>query len=132
MTLSNAAQAALPLHTMRSNYALRAYLVLDAIQSEPLDKVHAGELALYLEIAWRAARQHFKSPPVRLANARKAIETLLQQHNQLGQPVLVNRALWELIREGVVCADGVWDRLPLSAMLEVMQQLRTAAAARAA
>ncbi len=132
MTLSNAAQATLSLHTMGANYALRAHLVLDAIQTEPLGKVHAGELALYLEIAWRAARQHFKSPPVRLANARKAIEALLQQHVLLAQPVEVNPALWEVIRDGVVCADGVWERLPRKAILAAMQQLRTAAFEKAA
>ena len=112
---------------MRDNYALRAHLVLDAMQRQPVLRDHAGELALYLEIAWKAAAQHFKSPPVRLRQARDKLSSLIVRLSGPEEACPLSAPDWGVLCAGVVCADGVWQRLPTRQILLVMQQLREAA-----
>ncbi len=106
------------------HYALRAHLVLDTARYQPMTINQAGELGCYLETAWQGACRAFKSPPVRLGQAKAIMIILLGQCYTESDTMIVTEEQWHALREGVNCADGVWQRLPAGRLLATMQSIR--------
>ncbi|WP_146131925.1 hypothetical protein [Chromobacterium amazonense] len=108
-------------------FALRAHLALSYLQTSPPDFPRVLELACYVESAWLGASRHFQSPPKALAPARALLTDWLQalEGNGMAAPESVlDPATWQVLSQGVLCADGVWSRLPTPVLAEAMASVR--------
>ncbi len=108
---------------LRQHHALRAHLTLDDLKAGSASVLQLVDLGCYLQVAWHGACRQFKSPPKRLAPAQKVVIGLLESVERNETPAL-SESEWEQVRDGVVCADGVWERLSASNLMAGMKAMR--------
>lgn len=93
-----------------AEYSLRAHLVLSGSLAGGLTFQQVLELGCYLQSAWEASCLEFKNPPQALARAKQMLTDCLDRLAQ-AECCQVSPAQWLLLKDGVLCADGVWHKV---------------------
>lgn len=103
-------------------YALRAHTAIHYLDREAPTIHQVVDLACYIQTAREGAKRQFKTPPKKLEPANAVMTHLLANLSDL--PMLTTQELADL-REGIICADGVWERLTTQNINKAMLSVRT-------
>ncbi len=104
-------QASHAIREIINTYALKAHLVLESIKTSPMTVEQFAELSCYIETAWQGGNRFFKQPPGKLQKAKDIMVPYRITLDGSGGDTEVSAADWETLCSGVLCADGVWERL---------------------
>lgn len=107
-----------------AEYSLRAHLILSISLADGLIFQQVLELGCYLQSAWEASCLEFKKPPQALARAKRALTDCLDRL-ALAECCPVSPAQWLVLKDGVVCADGVWHKVRAGHIGLINQSLRS-------
>ncbi|NWK80152.1 hypothetical protein [Aquitalea sp. LB_tupeE] len=93
-----------------AEFSLRAHLVLAGCSAEGLTFQQVLEVGCYLQSAWEASCLEFKNPPRVLAKAKHVLTDCLDRLEN-AEHCSVSNEHWLLLKDGIVCADGVWEKV---------------------
>ncbi|KIA80269.1 hypothetical protein [Chromobacterium piscinae] len=113
-----------PIDEVRLDFELRAHLALHCLLSSPPALIRIIAMAYYIEIAWQGGRRAFKTPPKALVPARELIDRLLLGLEQGEMLSILSCEEWQILQGGVICADGVCQRIPPVALQNAMVAAR--------
>ncbi|KIA81366.1 hypothetical protein QR66_05220 [Chromobacterium piscinae] len=113
-----------PIDEVRQDFALRSHIALHYLLSSPPDLVRLVAMACHIETAWQGSLRSLKTPPKALGPARVLMDGLLRRLEQDEALPVLPREDWQILQAGVICADGVCQRIPPAALLNAMAATR--------
>lgn len=96
--------------TNGAEFSLRAHLILAGCSDCGLTFQQVLEVGCYLQSAWEASCLEFKNPPRALTKAKQVLTDCLDRLEQ-AECCSVSDEQWITLKKGVVCADGVWEKV---------------------